>query len=102
RPACACQIETGHLQGKSVWTVEALAGDAHGVQLLASFERLQAAQCGFCTSGILMRAQALLRETPLPTREAVMAALAPHLCRCGAQPRIIDAVMDATPPREAP
>lgn len=94
-PACACRLEVGHLQGRAVRTVEALPGTPEGDLLLAHFERLQAAQCGFCTSGILVRAAAFLRESQDGSREAIASALQPHLCRCGAHPRILAAVAAA-------
>ena len=98
QPRHACQLELGHLAGSAVVTVEALEGSPTGRRLLDSFEQHQAAQCGFCTSGILMRAHALLAActagTPC-TRDGVVRALEPHLCRCGAHPRMIAAVQSA-------
>ena len=91
-PRHACQVEMGNLQSRSVTTAEALATSAHGRALLAEFERLQAGQCGFCLSGILMRALAFLRAAPQASREDIAAALQDHLCRCGAHPRILAAV----------
>ncbi|MDE2604920.1 MAG: 2Fe-2S iron-sulfur cluster binding domain-containing protein [Burkholderiales bacterium] len=95
QPRHSCQLEVGHLQGRSVATAESLADSVEGRALLAEFERLQAAQCGFCASGILMRALAFLRGAPDGSREAIAQALEPHLCRCGAHPRILAAVQAA-------
>ena len=57
-----------------------------------AFAELGAAQCGYCTPGILLTAQALLNETPAPTRDAVKEALAGNLCRCTGYTKILDAV----------
>lgn len=91
-PRFSCQLEVGHLQGRAVTTAAALAGSAEGRELLAQFERLQAAQCGFCTTGILVRALHFLRTSPDGSRAAIAKALDAHLCRCGAQPRILAAI----------
>lgn len=94
-PRHACAVEVGHLQGREVTTVEALAATPEGRLLLGQFERLQAAQCGFCTSGILVRASAFLRESADGSVQAIARALEGHLCRCGAHPRILAAVAAA-------
>lgn len=91
-PRFSCQAEVGHLQGRSVATAEALGDSAEGRELLAQFERFQAAQCGFCTTGILMRALHFLRTSADGSRAAIAQALDDHLCRCGAQPRILSAI----------
>jgi nicotinate dehydrogenase subunit A len=91
-PRYSCQTEVGNLDGSSVSTVEALGQSEEGRVLLAEFERLQAAQCGFCLSGILVRSLAFLRESEDGSREAIAQALDGHLCRCGAHPRILAAV----------
>jgi nicotinate dehydrogenase subunit A len=91
----ACDTPVWSAAGRSVVTVEGLApdGELHPVQqaLLDS----QAAQCGFCISGIAVRAAALLDEDPAPDAATVAHALDRNLCRCGAQRRIIDAVVAA-------
>lgn len=94
-PRLACGIEVGHLQDRHVTTVEALADSSEGRLLLAQFERLQAAQCGFCTSGILVRASTFLRESSDGSPPAIAQALDGHLCRCGTHPRILAAVAAA-------
>ena len=91
----ACDTPLWSAAGRSVVTVEGLApdGELHPVQqaLLDS----QAAQCGFCISGIAVRAAALLETDPAPDAATVARALDRNLCRCGAQRRIIDAVVAA-------
>jgi nicotinate dehydrogenase subunit A len=91
----SCDTPLWAAAGATVVTVEGLAPDGalHPVQqaLLDG----QAAQCGFCVSGIVVRAAALLEEQPRPDEAAVADALDRNLCRCGAQRRIIDAVVEA-------
>lgn len=93
-PSCTTPVWSA--AGRTVVTVEGLSGDAttlHRVQQ-AILDR-QAAQCGFCISGVVMSAAALLERTPSPDRSEVAAALDRNLCRCGTQRRIIDAVVQA-------
>lgn len=94
-PRHACRLELGNLQGRSITTAEALPASREGRALLEAFERLQAAQCGFCLSGILVRALAFLRTSEDGSRGAIAAALDGHLCRCGAHPRILAAIAEA-------
>ena len=69
--------------------------------LHAAFLDEQAGQCGYCLSGILMSAKALLDANPHPSREQIITALDQHLCRCGAHPRIIRAIEKAASQGEA-
>ena len=87
-PVYACSREVGTVAGKRIETVEALADHP----LRQAFLDEQAGQCGYCLSGILISAKALLDRTPRPTRAQIVAALDKHLCRCGTQSRIIRAV----------
>src|SRR3954454_17317515 len=91
----ACDTPLWAAAGRSVVTVEGLAPDGglHPVQ--QALLDHQAAQCGFCISGIAVRAAALLEEIPAPDAETVALALDRNLCRCGAQRRIIGAVVAA-------
>jgi nicotinate dehydrogenase subunit A len=91
----ACQTPLWQVEGQSVTTVEGLSRDGvpHPVQR-AILDR-QAAQCGFCISGIVVRAAALLDEEPDADADRVAEALDRNLCRCGAQRRIIDAILAA-------
>lgn len=95
RPAPSCEIPLWSAAGTTVTTVEGLApGDElHPVQ--EAFLAEQAAQCGYCISGILVSATALLADNPDPDEPEVAAALDRHLCRCGVQPRAIRAVLRA-------
>lgn len=87
-PAHACTREIGTLAGRAVTTVEGLAGH----RLVAAFLAEQAGQCGYCLSGMVVAAAALLARDPAPDRAAIAAALDGQLCRCGAHPRILRAV----------
>lgn len=91
----ACDTPLWSVAGKSVTTVEGIAaGEApHGLQ--EAFLAEQAAQCGYCTSGILISAAALLSKTPKPTESEVRAALDRNLCRCGSHNRMVRAVLRA-------
>lgn len=99
-PVCACMVPAGRLDGARVETVEGLANADDGTPnaLQASFLRYGAAQCGFCTPGMLMAATALLRETPHPTEAQVIDALGGVLCRCTGYRKIIAAVRHANDP----
>ena len=91
----ACSREVGSVAGRSVTTIEglAVAGKLHPLQV--AFLEEQAGQCGYCLSGILMSAKALLDRNPSPSRADIVAALDGNLCRCGAHPRILRAVEKA-------
>lgn len=91
----ACQTPVWQVAGQRVTTVEGLShdGEPHPVQR-ALIDR-QAAQCGFCISGIVVRAAALLEAEPDADADRVAEALERNLCRCGTQRRIIDAVLAA-------
>jgi nicotinate dehydrogenase subunit A len=91
-PTCSCAREVGSLAGRTITTVESL-GPAH--PLTRAFLEEQAGQCGYCLSGILISAKALLDANPAPTRADIIAGLDRHLCRCGAHPRILRAVEKA-------
>lgn len=92
QPRHSCQIEVGNLAGCSIQTVESLESTAEGRVLLAQFDAHQAGQCGFCLSGILVRALAFVRQREDGSRGALLRALEGHLCRCGAHPRIMAAI----------
>lgn len=91
-PIYACTREVSTVAGKTVMTVEGLASGDNLHPLQQAFLAEQAGQCGYCLSGILMSAKALLDRNPHPTRTEIVATLDKHLCRCGAHNRIIRAV----------
>jgi nicotinate dehydrogenase subunit A len=96
-PVHACDTPIWAVQDKSVTTVEALGTPEGPGELQQSFIEHQAAQCGFCLSGILMSATALLRDRPDADEVAVRSALDANLCRCGSHNRIVRAVLAARP-----
>jgi nicotinate dehydrogenase subunit A len=95
RPVTSCDMPLQAVAGAEVTTVEGLARDGVPHPLQRAFLDEQAAQCGYCTSGLLVRAAALLAENPAPDEEAVVAALDGNLCRCGVQRRVVRAVLRA-------
>jgi nicotinate dehydrogenase subunit A len=94
-PVYACSREIGTVAGRSITTIEGIGSVAQPHPLQQAFLDEQAGQCGYCLSGILISAKALLDRNPSPTRADIVAALDKHLCRCGAHPRILRAVEKA-------
>jgi nicotinate dehydrogenase subunit A len=92
RSVTSCQVEVGTLAGKSVTTLEGLGSPERPHPLQAAFLELQAGQCGYCLSGILVSAKALLDHNPDPSRAEIAEALDGHLCRCGVHNRVLAAV----------
>ncbi|MBU8542342.1 MULTISPECIES: (2Fe-2S)-binding protein [Roseomonadaceae] len=95
QPSYACTLPVGSVAGRRVTTVEGLGSAAAPHPVQRALLDMQAGQCGYCLSGIQIRAVALLRETPRPDEAAVRAALDPHLCRCGSHNRIVAAILQA-------
>ncbi len=91
----SCQTPLGDVAGATVTTIEGLGNPAalHAVQ--AAWAAAQVAQCGYCQSGQIMQAAALLAETPEPSDAQIDEAMSGNLCRCGTYPRIRAAVQDA-------
>ena len=91
-PVLSCLALPVETQGRRITTVEGMAegGQLHPLQ--QAFAELGAAQCGYCTPGILLTATALLAERPSPTRHEIKEALAGNLCRCTGYTKILDAV----------
>jgi nicotinate dehydrogenase subunit A len=92
RPETACNVPLSSVAGAEITTIEGLGTPDRPHPVQRAFVDLRAGQCGYCLSGIIMSAAALLRHRPNPSREQMNAALEPHLCRCGAQSRVIRAV----------
>ena len=94
--ARSCLMLAVQADGHEILTVEGIAPDAKTLHpLQQAFLDEQAGQCGYCLSGIIMSAKALLDRNPRPSRGEIVRALDKHLCRCGAQPRILRAVEKA-------
>ena len=92
--ACACLVPAGQAHGARIETVEGLAGaDGTLHPLQEAFVQAGAVQCGFCTPGMLMSAQELLRRLPEPSEHDVREALCGNLCRCTGYAKIVEAVL---------
>jgi nicotinate dehydrogenase subunit A len=94
-PVKSCARSIASVAGRSVTTVEGLGTPAAPHPLQEAFLEEQAGQCGYCLSGILISAKALLDRNPLPRRAEIARALDDNLCRCGAHNRILRAVEKA-------
>jgi aerobic-type carbon monoxide dehydrogenase small subunit (CoxS/CutS family) len=94
-PVFSCVLPVAAVQGRRVLTVEGLSGGSGPGPVQAAFEAEQAAQCGYCIPGMMMRAQALLAKNASPTEAEMRRAMAPSLCRCGTHMRILRAVRRA-------
>jgi nicotinate dehydrogenase subunit A len=95
RAVRSCVTPARAMAGQEVTTIEGLGTPARPDPLQAAFIAEQAAQCGYCTAGIIMSAKALLASTPRPNAQQVREALAGNLCRCGSHDRVIRAVLRA-------
>ena len=95
-PVYSCMLLALQAQGAAVTTVEGLGTPEHLNPVQEAFVQEDGAQCGFCTPGFILSAEALLRRSPAPTEEEVRRALAGNLCRCNAYGRILAAVMRAS------
>ena len=91
----SCVLPVQSVAGKEVTTLEGLGTVSSPHALQAAFIELQALQCGYCASGIITTAAAFLEKSPSPTDDEIKQALSGHLCRCGAQPRMVKAVARA-------
>ena len=91
----SCVLPVQAVAGQAVTTIEGLGSPERPHPLQATFIEEQAAQCGYCTPGIVMTAKALRDQTPRPTEAQVKQALAGVLCRCGTHQRVIRAVVRA-------
>lgn len=94
-PVRSCDTKTAAAAGRSVTTLEGLRVGGKASKLQQAFIDEQAAQCGYCASGMIMQAQALLDRNPTPTDSDVRTALNGNLCRCGSHNRIVRAVLRA-------
>ena len=91
-PVRACVVRLKDVAASRVVTAEGLGSPEKPHPVQAAFIAEQAAQCGYCTNGMVMSTVALLRRTPKPTREQAQQALAGNLCRCGSHDRVLRAV----------
>lgn len=90
-PVRACQVMLGDVEGRAITTIEGLSPDSvHPLQ--RAWIDGQVPQCGYCQSGQIMQAAALLARTPDPTRQEIIDHMDGNICRCGTYPRIISAI----------
>ena len=93
-PMASCQLTVGDVGERAVTTIEALVDTPEGQAVVDALLARNAGQCGYCLPGIAVTLIALVRGGATCSRAEVAAALDPHLCRCGSQPRILDAALD--------
>ena len=91
----SCVTPVAGVVGKPITTLEGLGTPAKPHPMQSAFIQHQAAQCGYCTNGMIMAATAFLKKTPNPTTRQIQTALQPYLCRCGTHYRIVSAVETA-------
>jgi nicotinate dehydrogenase subunit A len=96
QPARSCVVKLSQVGGRAITTAEGLGSPDKPHPVQAAFIAEQAAQCGYCTNGMVMSSVALLRRNPNPTREQAQSALAGNLCRCGSHDRVLKAVQRAS------
>ncbi len=95
RAARSCTLPVRSVAGKEVLTIEGLANNGRLHPIQEAFVKHDALQCGFCTSGMILTAYALLLRNPQPTEEEISRGMENNLCRCGAHTRIILAIQSA-------
>jgi aerobic-type carbon monoxide dehydrogenase small subunit (CoxS/CutS family) len=92
KPHLSCLALPIQLEGRAITTIEGMAHGSELHPLQVAFAELGAAQCGYCTPGILLSARSLLEENPRPTRDEIREALAGNLCRCTGYIKILEAI----------
>jgi nicotinate dehydrogenase subunit A len=95
QPVFSCLLPVAAVGTRVVRTIEGLGTTDKPGKLQQAFIDRQAAQCGYCIAGMVMRAQALLERVPSPTDEQIRAHMEPNLCRCGTHMRILAAIREA-------
>ncbi len=99
-PRASCLTPVSSVEGKSVTTIEGLASDGQLTKVQQAFIDSDAAQCGFCTAGMIIEATALLDRNPNPSRSEILDSINPHLCRCCGYRNILASVETAARARE--
>lgn len=92
----SCMVAADFVQGKNVLTIEGLGTEDKLNPVQQAFLDHDALQCGYCTPGMIVTATGLLYENSAPSRDEIIEAMDENLCRCGAHPRIIDAIQSAS------
>jgi isoquinoline 1-oxidoreductase alpha subunit len=91
QPVRSCSTPVGSVEGQSVTTIEGISGKA-AAAVQAAWQRIEVPQCGYCQSGQIMSAVALLEQTPKPTDEDINSAMSGNICRCATYVRIRSAI----------
>jgi isoquinoline 1-oxidoreductase alpha subunit len=92
KPVRSCVLPVGALNGRSITTIEGVAASAAGAKVQKAWLDLEVIQCGYCQSGQIMSAAALLASTPSPDDSDINAAMSGNICRCGTYVRIREAI----------
>ena len=92
KPELSCLLLPIQLEGRAITTIEGMAGPSQLHPLQQAFAELGAAQCGYCSPGILLASKSLLETNPRPSRDEIREALAGNLCRCTGYTKILEAV----------
>jgi aerobic-type carbon monoxide dehydrogenase small subunit (CoxS/CutS family) len=96
KPVRSCLTPLSAARGKKITTIEGLERNGHLHPVQEAFLRVEAFQCSYCTSGMIMSAVALLSKNPKPTLAEIIQAMDGNVCRCGTYPRIVEAVRQAS------
>ena len=96
KPIRSCITPTSAVKGKEITTLEGLGSSEKPGKVQAAFIENQAAQCGYCTNGMIMASDAFLKRNPRPTEDEIKKAMNPYLCRCGTHFRIVKAIKAAS------
>ena len=95
RPVRSCQTPVDNFGDSAITTIEAIGQTPHGAALQKAWLELEVVQCGYCQSGQIMSAAALLKETPKPSDDDIDAAMSGNVCRCGTYHRVRAAIKHA-------
>jgi aerobic-type carbon monoxide dehydrogenase small subunit (CoxS/CutS family) len=95
-PVRSCGFPVKNAAGKNILTIEGLSAGGRLHPLQEAFVKHDAMQCGYCTPGMVLEAYSLLRKNPRPTLADILKGMEDHLCRCGAHPRIVEAIEEAS------
>jgi isoquinoline 1-oxidoreductase alpha subunit len=101
KPVRSCVLPVGNLQGRTITTIEGIAATPVGARVQKAWLDLEVVQCGYCQSGQIMSAAALLLSTPDPDDSDIDAAMAGNICRCGTYVRIRAAIKQAAAAQKA-
>jgi len=95
KPARSCQAPLSAVAGKKITTIEGLEQDGKLHPVQEAFLKVEAFQCAYCTSGMIMAAVGLLSKNPKPTNQEIINGMEGNVCRCGTHPRIVEAIRQA-------